>query len=191
MTNEKSDEQRRNYLKDEYLLLQNQYEDYDKRSLTIKSWVSGGAIAALALAFNSSYKAVLFVPVIVGVIVAVIWYLEAYWKLFQYALADRIRMIEAYFRNDPDILIKDMSPFQIYHWWFLTYTKDQPIFEYERRENLRPKSHSKRLWRVARQRFVCLPYLPILALCAVSLIILIVMQIIEYPAPLGWSVPAK
>jgi hypothetical protein len=148
--------------------------------LMIKSWVTGGVTAALGLAFSSSYKAVLFVLVIVGVIVAVIWYLEAYWKLFQHALADRIRMIEAYFRSDQKILIKDMSPFQIYHWWYLTYSKDEPIYEYERTTNRRPKSHSERLWKAARHYYVCLPYLPILALCVVSFIILIVMQIIEY-----------
>jgi hypothetical protein len=166
------DDQRRNYLRDEYLFLQAQYEDYDKRSLTIKSWVSSGAIAALALAFNSSYKSAAFVPVIVAVIVSVIWYLEAYWKLFQYALADRIRIIEAYFRNDPEILIKNPDPFQIYHWWFKSYRWDEPIYEYEKTEKRRPKRHSLRLREAAFQRFVYLPYLPILALCAASLVIL-------------------
>ena len=37
----------------------------------------------------------------VTVIALVFWYLEAKWKLFQHALADRIRVIEAYFRDDP------------------------------------------------------------------------------------------
>ena len=36
-----------------YLLLQNQYEDYDRRSMTIKGWVGSGAAAALALALSS------------------------------------------------------------------------------------------------------------------------------------------
>ena len=51
------DDQRRGYLRDEYLFLQGQYEDYDKRSLTIKGWVSTGAIAALALAFKAYLSA--------------------------------------------------------------------------------------------------------------------------------------
>jgi hypothetical protein len=36
----------RGYLKDEYLLLQDQYEDFDRRTLTIKSWIGTGAFAA-------------------------------------------------------------------------------------------------------------------------------------------------
>jgi hypothetical protein len=171
MTIEMSEEQRRSYLKDEYLLLQNQYEDYDKRSLTIKGWISGGAAAALGLAFNSDKPAASFVPAIVAVIVLAVWYLEAYWKVFQYALGDRIRIIEAYFRGDPHILVKDPIPFQIYHWWYLSYSKDEPIYDYERTR--RPKSLSVRLREAALHRYVCLPYLPILVLCVASFIFLL------------------
>ena len=90
MTIEMTEEKRRDYLKEEYFFLQNQYEDYDRRSLQIKSWISTGAIAALALAFNAEHKVGgLVVPIIVATVVVVVWYLEAYWKLFQYALADR------------------------------------------------------------------------------------------------------
>ena len=49
MNNSLTDDQRRNYLKEEYLFLQSQYEDYDKRSLQIKGWVSTGAAAGIAL----------------------------------------------------------------------------------------------------------------------------------------------
>jgi hypothetical protein len=172
MTSDLTDDQRRSYLKDEYMFLQAQYEDYDKRSLTIKGWTSGGAAGALAIAFNSSYRPAIFVLVIVAVIVAAIWYLEAYWKLFQYALADRIRIIEAYFRNDPDILVKNPAPFQIYHWWFKSYSEDKPIYEYEKKR--RPRRHSERIRLVALQKFVCVPYLPILILCILSVVILVI-----------------
>jgi hypothetical protein len=90
--------------------------------------------------------------------------IEAYWKVFQSASADRIRIIEAYFRNDPDILIKDPDPFQIYHWWFKSYAYDKPIFPYELKDSTRPKTLSERLWRAALHSYVCLPYLPILVL---------------------------
>lgn len=169
MSIELTDDQRRSYLRDEYLFLQTQYEDYDKRSLTIKGWASSGATAALALAFNVSYGPAILVPAIVAVIVAVIWYLEAYWKLFQYALSDRIRIIEAYFRSDPDVLVKNPDPFQIYNWWFRTYAFDEPIFPYERDNHTRPKSHYIRLLHAAFLPFVCLPYLPIIILSLASL----------------------
>jgi hypothetical protein len=165
-----SADSRNTYLKDEYLFLQSQYEDYDKRSLTIKGWVSTGSAAALALAFNAAYKAGVYIPIMLAVIVSVIWYLEAYWKLFQYALGDRIRIIEAYFRNDPDIMFKDPEPFQIYNWWFKSYSKDLPIYPYEK--EFRPKARSVRLRQAAMQKFVCLPYIPILILCVVTVAIL-------------------
>jgi hypothetical protein len=166
---ELSEEQRRGYLKEEYFFLQAQYEDYDRRSLTIKGWASTGAVAALALSFNFEHKAGgLLVPIVIGTIIAVVWYLEIYWKMFQYALADRIRIIEAYFRNDDDILSKNPAPLQIYHSWFESYSADRPIYEYEKK--FRPQPHSTRFRRVAFQRFVYLPYLPILIFCALALV---------------------
>jgi hypothetical protein len=172
MSVEMTEEQRRGYLKEEYLFLQSQYEDYDRRSLVIKGWVAGGAIAALALAFNSSYKLAILLPVMTAVIVASVWYLEAHWKLFQYALADRIRVIEAYFRSDADILIKKPHPFQIYNWWYKSYSRDEPIYEYEKNSGKRPQSHFARLIAAASQKFVCIPYLPILVLCGMTFVIL-------------------
>jgi hypothetical protein len=164
MSDTMSEEQRRGYLKDEYLFLQGQYEDYDRRSLTIKGWVTSGAVAALALAFNASYQKAFMIPAMVAVMICVIWYLEAYWKLFQYALADRIRITEAYFRNDQDIFFKNPQPFQIYHWWYKSFSHDEPIFEYERKT--RPRSARIRMLKAAFHWFVMLPYLPLLLFCA-------------------------
>ena len=164
-------DERRAFLKDEYLFLQNQYEDFDRRSLTIKGWLSTGAIAAIALSFNSSYKDVYVVPILVASIAAVFWYLEAYWKLFQYALADRIRVIEAYFRSDTDVLVKNPEPFQVYEWWFRSYSKNEPIYENEKPH--RPKDHGTRLRKVLLARFVFLPYAVIIALSVLSFAILL------------------
>jgi hypothetical protein len=174
MTIEMREDQRRDYLKDEYLLLQNQYQGYDTSSLQIKGWVSAGAAAALALASKSDYDygQSLFTVFIVTVIVLVMWVLEAWWKVFQFTSADRIRIIEAYFRNDPEILIKDPDPFQIYHWWFLSYVHDEPINARETREKRRPKAFYVRLLRAAWRGNVSLPYLPILVLCVISFIFL-------------------
>ena len=59
MQDKLTEDQLHSFLKDEYIFLQGQYEDYDKRSLTIKGWVSTGAVTALALALNNPSVAIL------------------------------------------------------------------------------------------------------------------------------------
>jgi hypothetical protein len=159
--------QRQDYLKEEYLFLQAQYEDYDTRSLTIKSWIGTGAVGALALSFDSSYSQnPKFLIAAVAVVVCVVWFLEAYWKIFQHGFSDRIRVIEAYFRDDPDIIEKQPAPFQIYHAWFISRTEDEPIYPDEHKT--RPRPFWVRLLKQSLQPFVCLPYFPILVLCGAS-----------------------
>jgi len=167
--------ERRVFLKDEYLLLQNQYEDFDRRSLTIKGWVASGAAAALAISFNTSYRLSFLIPVFVAVIAVVFWYLEAKWKLFQYALADRIRVIEAYFRDDPEKPEAAPTPFQVYHSWFKSYAKDEPIFEYERA--FRPRSINARLRDAALQWFVSALYVAIIVLSIISSVLLLAFPV--------------
>nr|VFK13444.1 MAG: hypothetical protein BECKLFY1418C_GA0070996_100343 [Candidatus Kentron sp. LFY] len=43
----------RDYLKEEYFKLQDQYEDYDRRALSIKGWIGAGATAGIAIGFDS------------------------------------------------------------------------------------------------------------------------------------------
>ena len=172
---EMDDKERRGYLKDEYLFLQGQYEDFDRRSITIKSWITSGSIAGLALSVDRSYSVSVYVPSTMIIISLMIWYLESNWKLFQYALADRIRIIEAHFRNDQEILVKNPDPFQVYNFWFRSYSRDEPIYEYEKNRKFgfwnRPRSRLRRLVSIAVQRFVNLPYSIIifLSLCALAI----------------------
>lgn len=151
------------FLKDEYLKLQDQYEDYDRRALIIKGWIGAGAVAGFALGTNSD-KHITFVTLFaIASIALCFWYLEAKWKTFQYAISDRIRIIEAYFRQDSHVLIKDPKPLQIYHWWFKSYSKDEPIYGYE--TVYRPGSKWSRFRSAALQDFVHLPYSLIIGLC--------------------------
>jgi hypothetical protein len=159
-----NDPELRGFLKDEYLLLQGQYEDFDRRTLTIKGWIGTGAFAALAVSFGSSNKYAYIIPVLVAILAGIFWYLEAYWKLFQQATADRIRIIEAYFREDAEIFEKNPVPFQAFHRFSLSYGPDEPIYEYEKKEKGRPRSMSRRLGELAAQGFVCQPYLAIIVL---------------------------
>jgi hypothetical protein len=168
---ELSDAERRGFLKDEYLLLQNQYEDFDRRSLTIKGWVASGAAAALAISFSTSYRLSVLIPMFVAIIATVFWYLEAKWKLFQYALADRIRVIEAYFRDDPNKPDPLPSPFQVYSSWYRSYAKDEPIYDYEK--EYRPRSIGFRLGRAALHPFVNVLYVSIIALSVISFVALL------------------
>jgi hypothetical protein len=168
------DRERRSLLKDEYLLLQNHYEDFDRRSLTIKGWIAAGAVTALAISFGSSFRYAWVLPILVAVLAAAFWYIEAYWKLFQSAIGDRIRIIEAYFRADSKILLdKVPTPFQAYHRFYRSYVFDEPLYWYEIEQNGRPRTRSKRLWRLARQSFVYQPYATIIVLSAAAFMILL------------------
>jgi hypothetical protein len=157
-----SDDQLRSFLKDEYAILQRLYEDFDQRSLTIKGWISFASVAAIALGLDTSKNPRGEIWLIVAIICCCIWYLEGRWKTFQYAFRNRIRTIEAFFRNDPDLLEKSIVPFQIYEAWFDGYN-DRPIFTGEARR--RGKPLSSRLATAMFQDFVFLPYLPIIGIC--------------------------
>lgn len=151
------------FLKDEYLKLQDQYEDYDRRALQIKGWVSAAAIAGFALGIDANKQIESRTLLVISSFALCFWYLEAVWKTFQYAISDRIRILEAYFRGDTAILITDPKPFQIYHWWFKSYMYDQPIYPYEAEH--RPSKKNARFVNAAVQSFVHLPYSLIILIC--------------------------
>ena len=153
-------------LQAEYLNLQDQYEDFDRRALQIKGWVAAGSLAAFGFGLDRENE-VFGIWVLIASLAACFWYLEAKWKLFQYAIADRIRVLEAHFRSDPDVLVKDPDPFQIYNWWFRSYANDEPIYPYEKENGLRPRAKTRRLLDAALQSFVHLPYSLIIFLCFV------------------------
>lgn len=151
------------FLKDEYLKLQDQYEDYDRRALQIKGWISAASVAGFALGIDAGKNVEPRTLIVIALIALCFWYLEAVWKTFQYAISDRIRIIEAHFRNDKDILFQDPVPFQIYHWWYHSYANDEPIYLYEKAS--RPTSQRRRFWNAASQSFVHLPYSLIIGIC--------------------------
>ena len=143
----KFDEQDR-FLKDEYLKLQDQYEDYDRRSLTIKGWVSAGAAAALVLGLKEQGALGPRVWLVVGGLAICFWYLEARWKSFQYALRPRIEALELYFRGGSEVA---PAPLQIFSAWFAEKGLGSML---------------ARFAGAAVQDFVILPYLPILVAAA-------------------------
>ena len=102
-------------LKDEYLLLQKFYEDYDARVITIKGWSATVGMAAIGAGFYQSR----FLWLFAAGAAAVFWLLEALWKSFQYMYAARIEQIEAAFRDEKKLI--DLAPFQVYTSWFEQY----------------------------------------------------------------------
>ena len=153
----------KDYLKEEYFKLQDQYEDFDRRALQIKGWIGAGAIAGMAIGFDSGKSGDGAIWVLIAIMAGCFWYLEAKWKVFQYSLAGRIRMIEALFRGDEGILIEETKPLQMYCWWFESYREGIPIYPCEKGK--RPEKEKISLREAAFQGFVMMPYALIVVIC--------------------------
>jgi hypothetical protein len=108
-------------LKDEYLLLQNFYEDYDARIMGIKGWSTTICLAALGGGFYQSKLLWLFAAGS-GI---VFWILDAVWKSFQYNYAPRIALLEEAFRSGN---LESIEPLQIYTSWFNSYRSNRSKF---------------------------------------------------------------
>lgn len=84
----------------EYLKCYDITEDYERRCLTIKSWLGLGLSGALAFG-SLSPSAVNFYPVLLTIIAVAtsVWLLEALWRTMQWKHVARIDTIEAYMRG--------------------------------------------------------------------------------------------
>ena len=84
-------------LQAEYLHLQKVIEDFDARVITIKAWsVSFSLVAFLGAFATHSDKAMLLASVSAGLF----WFIEAYWKRYQFIYYSRCNEIERYFRGE-------------------------------------------------------------------------------------------
>jgi hypothetical protein len=118
-------EARDGFLKDEYLYLQNMFEDFDRRSLVIKGWMSAGSLAALAFAFGQDTRTRQDVWLVLALFSACFWYLEWRWKTFQWALGPRIKLIEDYFRAREAGRQTSLAPFQVYEAWVVAFRSNR------------------------------------------------------------------
>lgn len=133
-------------LEEEYKLLISRWEDFDRRALSIKGWVTAGAVVAtITLRPETPPMLIIFA----ATIILTAWFMEAIWKSWQHANAPRIMAIERYFRGENDFPIR---PFQMQSSWVET----------------NGKTFSLRLaFREMFRLFVCLPYLVFVALFAI------------------------
>ena len=106
-----------NTLKDEYLLLQQFYEDIDQKGLTIKGWSITVAIATFGAAFVYGKTEAYLISIASGLL---FWYLESYWRGLSYFFSTRIKEIELGFQGDG---WKEMLPLQIYSVWTREYDR--------------------------------------------------------------------
>lgn len=160
-------EQKDAFLKDEYLKLQDIYEDFDKRSLTIKSWTTTVCLGGIALGFDKN-----LIPICAfsSMIAFLFWWLEAKWKTFQYSNSLRIKQIEAYFRGEK----QDIIPLQIYTTWFSSYMHDEKLNDTSNSGNKR--SPGQKTFQNAQLSLVYTPYLYIILID----IILILLKLTSF-----------
>ena len=142
---------RRDDLKAEYALLQNQYEAFDARALTIKSW----ATPLLAGGVGVGYKEDSIILILAAILAAFcLWVLEGIWKCFQYCYIDRITLIESWFEKEN---ASDIPPLQIFAAWLASW--------YARYKYL------PSIWQRMKAPFVYIPYAPIIFFGVVALML--------------------
>lgn len=86
----------RDQLAAEYTMLQNQYETFDTRALTIKSWSAPLLAGGLGIALKDNLLGLALATALVALC---LWILEAMWKSFQYSYIGRTELLESYFRE--------------------------------------------------------------------------------------------
>lgn len=121
-------------LKDEYIMLQQMYEDMDGKGLTIKNWAITVALAIIGTSILNNNKNLLWLAFAASL---VFWYLEAYWRGLSHFFAIRIQNIEAAIQNGT---WEKELPLQVYSTWSREYekTKDQTFRYMFKRASLLP-----------------------------------------------------
>ena len=109
--------QRADLLKDEYIMLQQFYEDIDNKGLTIKSWAITVALAAIGAGIVEKNDMILWAGLAASVM---FWYLEAHWRGLSYFFSARIQEIEQIFYEGR---LETEVPLQVYSTWEKEYRK--------------------------------------------------------------------
>ncbi len=141
----------RDQLAAEYTMLQNQYETFDTRALTIKSWSAPLLAGGLGIALKDNLLGLALATALVALCS---WIVEAMWKSFQYSYIGRTELLESYFRGE--IEGDALKPYQIRQAWKIDY------------KNWYGKPEA--LWSLFWKPFVFLPYFPIVLACIPAIV---------------------
>jgi hypothetical protein len=109
---------RANLLKDEYIMLQQFYEDIDQKGLNIKGWSITATIASFGAAMIYEHREAYLIAAGASLL---FWYLEAYWRGLGYFFSRRIIQIEEAMRDEEEL--EEMSPLQVYRVWSKEYDR--------------------------------------------------------------------
>lgn len=104
----------RDSLRDEYVMIQGQYEAFDQRALSLKALATPLLGTGLAFGIDKGSVPIVLATALVALC---LWVLEAIWKGFQYAYIERIERLESWFREEKD----DLKPFQVFASWSASY----------------------------------------------------------------------
>jgi hypothetical protein len=110
-------------LKEEYFHLQKVIEDFDNKTLTIKTWSISGSLVIIGAALTDKGTKELFL--VASIASSSFWIIEAYWKAFQLSYYGRIKAIENHFLSPEK---SELKPLQLYSAWGVSwkkYTKKQ------------------------------------------------------------------
>lgn len=109
--------QRADLLKDEYIMLQQFYEDIDSKGLTIKNWAITVGLAVIGAGLVQNNDLILWAGLAASLM---FWYLEAYWRGLSYFFSARIQDIERVFQAGT---MDTEAPLQVYSTWDAAYQK--------------------------------------------------------------------
>lgn len=103
-------------LQAEYLHLQKVIEDFDGRVITIKAWSISFSLVAFLGAFAAHSDGALLIA---SASALLFWFIEAYWKRYQFVYYRRCNDIERFFRGE----VTTIFPLQIGATWDLEWEK--------------------------------------------------------------------
>ena len=84
------------WIKDEYLHLQELIQTFDQKALTIKAWSATISMAGVGIAYEQAEPSLLLISSVGALL---FWLIEWRWKVFQSAHYGRIEEIEASMRE--------------------------------------------------------------------------------------------